>query len=603
MTVSVMSGIGSLPTLETREGPDWQNTAEREQSLRIRDAIRSHCRDQLEACVSDSSSAMTQQDVEAWMSAMEERLLRAETEDEKTQMVREMGGQHAQEFIRQTRMAGNIIDRAERNKWILPSTAAEWRAKMKRGTWQEKKAFITGTDEASNAHTLRAFYRNWKEISILYKDVLGREKALGITKEDRQKYPQLADFHHPDMTSGKLKYLERRWRVEKALAFLKTFKAGAKVESAQTKTELASRARSEIMNAVHAKAVDETKAMRWLEERVLVKPTKQLEKYIAVDLRSYVQNCIHTRVDFDHVESKMSKNPPQGFNRITPAKFLTLTLNQRRSYVEQAKQRLHLAEAPSPREMENLKLGIRHALDTKDWEEAEELLTQARKLLEHGKASERDRFELDSMQRYVKEFRAKEQKDQQPLQSARETLEQMRAAFAQIPSSLKPLYLAAMSDPDKLDAVAACTYNRVWCREHGHLTDNREKELEQQSTTETQTLAASGAPRKKGLDNVKLGVVVDRQHEPAVRRYDQGEWAPTVIHMPPNTHANFLSLLETRKNNHAFRYWTTLIPTDVTYEEQLHLVRSINKVLKRGARTLKEHGLMFTESGPPPSLN
>jgi hypothetical protein len=409
--------------------------------------------------------------------------------------------------------------------------------------------------------------------------------------------------HDPAFMSGKLKYPERRWRLDNALALLKTFDKKDSKEMKKGKEELTAKAKNEIGKAIYAKAVNEAKAMRWLEERVLVKPPKELEKYIEVDLRAYVANCIRTRVAYDLVESKMGKNTPQGFNRVTPAKFLTLTLNQRKSYVEQAKQRLNLAEAPSPREMENIKLGIRHALDTKEWQEAEELLGQARTLCEQGKGVERDRFELDSMERYLKEFRTKEQKDQQPMKNARETLEQMRMAYDQIPTPLKPLYLSAMNDPDTLGAIAACTYNRIWCREHGYLTDDREKKLEQQATSETQTLAREGKHRKKGLDNVKLGVVTDKQHDPAVRRYDEGEWAPTIIHMPPNTHQHFLSVLETRKNNHAFRYWTTLIPTDVPYEQQESLVKNVNWVLKRGAKKLKEQGLMFTLTGDPPSFN
>jgi len=374
---------------------------------------------------------------------------------------------------------------------------------------------------------------------------------------------------------------------------------GALLAKARGVEHLHSKAKSSLETAASAGAVNRDRLGRWLLNKLQKFPTAMtLQDFVEHQLPEYIKNWMKLRTEFDWVEAEMKKSVPQGFNRLSPEKFLLLSYPQRKSYVEQAKQRLKLTEAPSAREMENSKLGIRHALDTKDWDDAEMLIKEARKLLEQGKGVDKDRFELDSMQRYLEAFRTKEQEEQQPMKDAQETMEQMRIAYAQIPQPLQPLYLSAMNDPDKLGAVAACTYNRVWCREHGYLTDNREKELEQQATAETQTLAKTGRHRKKGLDNVKLGVVVDKQHDPAVRRYDEGEWGPTIIHMPPETHQHFLSILDTRKNNHTFRYWTTLIPTNVTYEQQLHLVKNVNWVLKRGAAKLKAWGMPFSLTTP-----
>ncbi|MDD5041210.1 MAG: hypothetical protein PHX87_02975 [Candidatus Peribacteraceae bacterium] len=480
------------------------------------------------------------------------------------------------------------LDRANAEHTITRESRQRWLDRFEDASlnYKAKEYFVL--------HQLPSYLAAWERVAKKRVKLLHDPRIKSLTKAD------VSDME--TFLKGK-EFLD--------LHFEKRADLNARIEAAMTaKTRkiehLHNKAKSALETAAAAGAINHDRLGRWLLEKLRKFPTAMtLQDFVEHQLPEYIKNWMKLRTEYDWVEAKMKENSvPQGFNRLSPEKFLLLSYNQRRSYVEQAKQRLNLTEAPSPRAMENIKLGIRHALDTKDWDEAEDLLGQARKLFEQGKGVDRDRFELDSMERYLKEFRTKEHEEEQPMQNAHETLEQTRMAYDQIPRPLQPLYLSAMNDPDKLGAIAACTYNRVWCREHGYLTDDREKELEQEATTTTQALARQGKHNKKGLDNVKLGVVTDKQHDPAVRRYDEGEWGPTIIHMPPETHQHFLSILETRKSNHAFRYWTTLIPTDVTYEQQLHLVRNLNWVLKSGVKKLKEQGIPFslTDSMVPRSL-
>jgi hypothetical protein len=253
-------------------------------------------------------------------------------------------------------------------------------------------------------------------------------------------------------------------------------------------------------------------------------------------------------------------------------------------------------EEPFLLEMKNLKFGIWHALDTKDWEEAEHLLRKARKLLEAGKATEKDRADLAVMEGNLQAFRGKEKGEKQPMEDTQKTLEEMRAAYKQVPETLQPLYLMAMKDGyDCAARLFQIIYNRKWIREHAGYSDHREKMLEEQATEETQ-VRAKGYHQKRGLENIKLGTVTNPEHSPAVRHYDHGEWAPTIIHMPHNTHEQMFNILRERKNSYAFGYWTTLIPTNVNYEKQVHLVEHVNWVLKRGMRKLQECGVSFTLS-------
>ncbi len=501
---------------------------------------------------------------------------RDEVAERQRESARELSAQLHSQLERAN--AAHTITRESKQRWIDRFTDPSL-------NYKAKEYFVL--------HQLPSYLASWEKVAKRRVQLLKDPRFKSITTAD---IPALETFQR-----GK-DFLD--------LHFEKRADLNARVEAAMIAKERAiehlyHKAKSMLEAAAEAGAINRDKVGRLLLGRLRKFPDMtQLKDYIEHQMPEYIKTWIKLRTEYDWVESKMKQSVPQGFNRLTPEKFLLLSYPQRKSYVEQAKQRLNLTEAPSPRAMENIKLGIRHALDTKEWDEAEHLIQDARKLLEQGEGVDRDRFELDSMERYLREFRTKEQQEQQPMKNAHETLEQMRAAYAQIPDPLKPLYLSAMNDPSKLGAIAACTYNRIWCREHGYLTDDREKELEQSATTETQTLAKQGSHNKKGLDNVKLGVVTDQQHDPAVRRYDEGEWGPTIIHMPPNTHQHFENILESRKENYAFRYWTTLVPTNVTYEQQSHLVKNVNWVLKRGAQKLKEWRIPFslTDSMMPLSL-
>jgi len=447
-------------------------------------------------------------------------------------------------------------------------------------------------------HQMPAYLRSWEKEAQKRWALLKHPQLKSLTKENVK---ELGTF-----IEGKA-FL--------SLHFEERADLNAKISAALSAKErrlmhLHAKAKAMLEAAATAKAMSPWKVGRWME-RIFVgtkkgKPfsEKEIENFLDTKLRGFIGNWAKVRTKFDWVEAEMKrKGVPQGFNRLTPEKFMLLSYPQKKSYTETAKQRLKLKQGQSTPEMENTKISIRHMLDIKDWEEADDLIKNARSLLATGKGKEQDRFELDSMERYLKAFREREREEQQPMKDARQTLEQMRTAFAQIPSALQPLYLSAMQNESTFDALRACTYNRIWCREHGHLDDDREKRLEARATTETQRLAATGVHKKKGLENIKLGSVTDTKHNPAVRTYGEGEWGPTIIHMPPGTDGTFLNIIESRKGNGKFRYWTTLIPTGVSYEKQEHIVKNVNWVLKSGMKKLKECGLRFTLTGNPIGVN
>jgi len=478
-----------------------------------------------------------------------------------------------------------ILDHAHGKHYISSESRERWIARFKDPSlsYKAKEYFVQ--------NQLPEYAKAWEHEALKRRDLL---------KDPRLK--MLTAFQVENFTaflSGtqfvQLHFDQRKSLNAKVAAALTT------VKNADLQT-LHTRAKNMLDAAVKAKVMSPTKLGQWMERIFKKKDAtpQQIEKFLSTDLRQFISNWAKVRTDFDWTEAEMKKEGvPQGLHRLTSDQFLALTFDQRESYVEQAKIRLATQRPESSAQLKDLTLGIRHALDSKDWDDADSLLKKAWSI-----AKEEDRFELESMDRYLKAFREKEQEKQQPMEDATKTLSEMRTAFSQIPSSLQPLYLKAMNDGyDCATRLFQLIYNRKWVRDNGYSTNGSEKESEMQAEEETK-YRAEGHHGKKGMERIKLGVVTSPEHSPAVRRYDQGEWAPTFIHMPPGTQDQMFSILKERKESYSFGYWTTLLPTDVTYEEQVFLVQHVNWVLKRGMRKLSEQGKTFSligDSAPTPA--
>jgi len=316
--------------------------------------------------------------------------------------------------------------------------------------------------------------------------------------------------------------------------------------------------------------------------------------------KQYIPNWTKIRYAYDRAEREMDETEPQGFRRITPEKFLLLSYDQRVSYVEEAGRRVraHRAfERGRQSKMQDLKLRIRHDLDTEDWEEAEELIARGEEIAEGE-----DVHELASMKRYLSAFRERSKENATPMKTVRDTLREMRNAFEQIPMGLRSLYLSSLTTGyPTLASLCSLVYNRIWCREHGFLDARKEKELEIRAADDTRCILRDGH-RKRGRENVDLDIVDDFESAAAVRDYDNGECGATIIHYSPASKGKLLSKIN-RNAGFAFNYWVTLVPHDVSYGQQLYLVRNVNWVLKRGMRILRENGFGFSLTGEPIGLN
>ncbi|MEI8230874.1 MAG: hypothetical protein WCG83_07115 [Candidatus Peregrinibacteria bacterium] len=440
---------------------------------------------------------------------------------------------------------------------------------------------------------LPSFSLNWKREA---------EKRRNLLKEPSIRSLSVHEVRKLDLFFDEGKFL--------AMHFDKRMEMNASVHAAllsrrQKTTQLHLKAKDLLEAAAKARAISPHKVGLWLEHIVYKYPDPaDRDQFIDIQLKDYIKEWVKVRTAFDAEDAKLRKGKvPQGFNRLSLPQFLSLNFEQRRSYVETLKQRNNSETDQGKDELRNCKLLIKNSLDMKDWDQAEKLLKSARKV--HTERALPQDYELDSMERYQKAFRDKSENERgKAPKEVQQTLDEMRQIFAgdAIPLPLRQLYLKAMMDQDTFACLGSLIYNRIWCTEHGYLDTLRERRLLSTSTEETKHLA-KGKHKKKGLENIRLNTVNEWQEPSTVRRYDEGEWAPTVIHMPPGGDTSLLEMIKPRKNNGSFRYWATLIPTDVSYEKQQNLVKNVNWRLKRGIGKLKEAGFAFSLIGHPVSLN
>lgn len=350
--------------------------------------------------------------------------------------------------------------------------------------------------------------------------------------------------------------------------------------------------RGVLETAASAGYIAKNKTGPWLEHVIAGKRT-------LTELKKFVGDWAKVRFNFDTVERAMNKGKvPQGLTRLSEEKFLGMSYEQRKSYVEEAQRRLNLEEANTPdTPIKDLKGKVRHALDTQNWEEARLFLGKAWKAVE----SEDDIRELKSMEGYLESFVSKEKggaDNEKKDEDVKRAYAEITELMGSLPTGLAPLYKSALlRGAGCVQCVTTCIYNRTWCQDRGYLTESSEEKLRNKAVKETENrIKGGGEGHGNGLENNRL----DGFGQPAVR--DKGI-GPQNVFMSSGQAGSFVDEADANKGTWSFWYWTNLIVDGVSADENAHVARSMNWRFKRAARTLEKYGIRWTDSGPPISVN
>lgn len=464
------------------------------------------------------------------------------------------------------------LEGAEREGLITGKSKGKWIARFKdpNVNIQAKKYFI----EQQFPSYKEAWRKTKKQREEIMKDPLHKE----LTKKDVEDIKDFLDdkkflaLHH----DAKLNLLAE---VRSAMR--------AKIEN---KRGLHDETKAVLQAAAAAGYLSANKVGPWLEH--VMAGQRSLK-----ELKEFIKDWAKVRYRFDQVEKTMNTGKvPQGLQRMSLERFLNLSYDQKKSYVEEAERRLNI-EGGSPRNtpIQDLKGKVRHALDNENWEEAQYYMKKAK-----GIATEdSDIEELKSMERYLRSFGSEKDADNEKKQSdINWAFKEIEAVLSMLPGEMQDLYRKALiKGPECLQCVTTCVYNRTWCQDRGYLSDSLEDKLRDTSWEETANrLSVGGEGHGDGLENNN----VDGFNQPSIR--DKGI-GPQNIFLGSSGVDAFVEKANANKNVWSFWYWTNLIVDGVSGGQNNYVSRNLNHRIKRAARTLKKNGVQYTTSGPPIFLN
>jgi hypothetical protein len=433
------------------------------------------------------------------------------------------------------------IRSAERNAWISRESAERWISERLKSTsmrhW-EKELFLK--------EKFPVYYRNWESLHADMTKLENKENALEIKPHA---LPALATVHAPNFLD--MHYSFRRNAVDKALAAVAAYDT--------KRTGLYALADRMLENAAERGALSKTKVGTWLR-RIFESGTdpQNIENFLKGSGRTTLDTLItrwkEASKRFDLLEKKIHKDGrAPSFNFIKKEKFLDMHYESRLAYLQ----------------VHPLLLDIRRELDQKDWEGAAHLIAQAKSQELNGEESQK----LRSMEQFLRTQRAERGSAAStntidPHLEIEMLLAEIRAAAPTVePLFRKVLQRCASGNISLLYCLKSLWYNRVWCRNHGHLDDEKEEKLRLRSKRDAEQYLKHGHGR--GYENTRV-----EYGQPAIRRY-RGEWAPQVLHFTSGGEGPLLETMEAQKDNYAFKYWSTLIPRGLDYGTHRYILQSI----------------------------
>lgn len=578
------------------DGASELGDVERSREFAARESIRRACRERLHQCASNSKSAMSSEDVETFMrqGLEEEALADAKDEKEKTMWAEQQRERFVPMFIEQTQRAGQRVEAllrsARAEKAISTENFDEWMDRMKNGSWTQTREFID--------NKLPTYVRNWKKVA---------ERRRTLLKDPRMKTLQKSKVLKPDelkkFMSGKdflnADYQERVHLVDIVKA------AFAGVEKGPPLEKLKVEAREKLQEAVDLKILAPHKVGTWMK-RIFTKDhsPETIQNFLnnkgSFPLSTLMEHWAKVRTRFDNLKDlRKEKGTPQSFHFVTDTVFLDWDYDRKKAYVQEAENRFKdIAKE------DILLLKIRHEMDAKDWESAEELLDKADGLewsVEDAKKIQdlKDFFETHST--FEEASEENEKKKETP--SPESVLAEVRQALNEIPvESIKMRFIEAMQNYDYQTLWALCTmyYNWKWCRIHGYSSD--EKDEQYRSTAKEETHLAL-----KGIETEGYTENRDATNDTAIRQsviHDPDSKRPKVENVDASTDPKgLIAGIDLQKNNRNFWYYTRMVDKNVPFSVVDHMITNTMPKLKRGMRKLEKMNVRFTTSGAPEFKN
>lgn len=463
---------------------------------------------------------------------------------------------------------------------ISTESITEWSNRFKKESvhYKDRERFIR--------ETLPRWIDNWRRVA---QERAAQMKNPAFASVTTAQVPDLAKFKDENVFLN-LKFPAR----ENLVGLVKS----AIIACGSGRTALHAKAMAMLYGAVNDGYLSPSKVGVWMQ-RIFESGAKPelIEQFIRGEgsnpLRELIRKWGDVRARFDKIEDRRSKEgSPASFSFVKEYVFLDWHYERRKAYVEEAERRF---TDPSVEKYDFLR--IRHALDVKDWADADALIGDVKSKALQRPLSSEDASKLQSMEKYLHENRGKKQSSKEN-PSSDEIRKKMHAALALIPTRANVIKHIAeeilhTNDPDAIRAFGSTIYNRWWCWQRGHLNEKKELYWRKRSKSDTYEHFEHGQPTKLANNNI----AADTSKRPAIRTSNQTR-SPQLLHLSSAENENDTVMLSreiyNNKNNRSFWYWTSIIVENVPIEDYIFIVRNVFPVLKWGMRTLKARDDTFT---------
>lgn len=498
--------------------------------------------------------------------------------------VMEHGVSLHQEFMGRLSDASRYISSESKQRWLQ-------RYYDEKPSFQAKKYWI----QQQFPHYVTRWKETYEERERLVADPAFRQ--LGPKDIDVSKIRDKNAFLN-------LHYNDRAGLLAKARAAILAQKGG--------KSELFTSAKSLLNMAASKKVMSASHVGIWLE-RIFKSGADRtkIEKFLSgsgsTDLRGLIANWADVKGKYDRIVDKVKRrgsNRAHGLYIPTESQFLNMHYAQRLACVQKLEDQL--GGANDIHKDPAAFLEIRHALDLRDWEDADEKIRKTEKL----DLSPDQRTKLQSMKRYLTQFRTDVREKsgagakKVPGEAAKEAKNKIDSLIEQLPSQLKPTVLRLLRGPNanrNIHQLRWIVYNNKWCRDHNYLNRNKARRGASRLNRDlTQQRGDSG--EDIGMHDVQDNVTAGKKY---IRKDNKANHKPTLRHVDMQSSGAMRGLEEwlEHEQNSRVLYWTTFCghengePMSENWHNDLFF--NLNE-LRSATRTLNKAG--FSYDGPGKAL-
>jgi hypothetical protein len=466
-----------------------------------------------------------------------------------------------------------LLGMAQKAGGISEGDVHRWMDRLHRKDviYWKKKEFIEGKIK-------KEYFPNWLKLGKDLNDIDEKRKKLGLEPDELPELALLATKGFPDTH-----FSYKRDTADRALAALAAYEKNQLALYKTAKGLLEDAAKGE------QRVLAPWKVGEWLR-RIFQSGAKPnlIREFVLGNgeksLSGLMRRWTKVRAGFDHIELvRREKGSPRSFHFVHLDVFLGWHYEQRRAYLEEAERRftdIHSERGDF--------LKIRHALDARDWEEADWYLAK----VPRGELSSEETEKLRSMEKFLREHRGKTTRGEGVEQTPGQLMSEIDALLRYVPHDLQELYKDELARGyGKFWVLCTLLYNRSWCFDHHYLTEEKELQLYDESKVLTEQRIKFGHGTGFEANDVTQG---RNQRLPAIRDQKHVHSAQ-VLFVDETSRPYVEEAIEKQGGDRQFWYWTSLIPKGVSIEKHKELTHpgGINQQLKRLLRKLEAQGARY----------